>query len=584
MGRTTLITPSTAPAATGDVSDGIRWIYPLGIAATTPLASDPVTIGRDDSCIPPLRSGEVSRAHARLERTATGRRSIADLGSTNGVYVNAEPVAQKELAAGDIIRLGDHIGIVGVFPKEAYLSELESWETRDRVLWCGFELKRIAAMVARLGESTLDGVVLEGEGGTGKGVLAQLFHEADVGGERSGRGDAFVRSANRPFVRVVCVTRGNLPEGLARAKGGTLFLDGVDKLDPHEQSALMRVLGDNDGAVRPAGTRFRFVATTEQPLSLLVSSGKFRRDLLARFGKAMIQVPPLRTYRGDIPALAARFAADAATEAGQHGEVTFEPKFVEYLCVRAWPGNVRELRDLMVAMIAARRSGEQLSRRLEKRIREAVPPRPPSPPPPSPPPPSYGKNMRILFLAANPLTTPALDLEEEQRSLERELTAVRHRERIALIAKYAVRPDDLLVHVRRERPTVVHFCGHGSPDGIVLRNDNGAVHAVRAEALQQFFKDRGVELVFFNSCFSIAQADAVVGAVPTVVGTTSALDDEAARRFSVAFYRTLGDGHSIADAFRDGRDANAMYGFKDVYQSRGDLERVLVAAASAASP
>jgi hypothetical protein len=187
--------------------------------------------------------------------------------------------------------------------------------------------------------------------------------------------------------------------------------------------------------------------------------------------------------------------------------------------------------------------------------------------------------VRILFLASNPTTTSALDLEEELRSLEAELRGVRHRDDIILIPRHAVRPDDLVRYLRQEQPTIVHFSGHGSTSGIVLRTESG--HSfVSGRALQRLFRDRGVELVVLNACFSDDQANPLAEVVPAVVGTTDAVDDVAARRFSTAFYRTLGDGHLLTDAFRDGGDAVAVHELEDVFKSYGDLNRVVVRASA----
>jgi hypothetical protein len=183
--------------------------------------------------------------------------------------------------------------------------------------------------------------------------------------------------------------------------------------------------------------------------------------------------------------------------------------------------------------------------------------------------------MKILFLSANPRATVPLDLEQELRSLERELGAVRHRDRIDLVARHAVQPDDLIRHVRTERPTVVHFSGHGTAEGILLRTDDGGYLPVTGESLQRFFKGRGVELVVLASCLSRPQAEQIATSVPMVVGTDGAVDDEAARRFSVAFYRTLGQGDTVTEALRDGRDAVALHGRPDVFLSYGALDRPL---------
>ena len=182
--------------------------------------------------------------------------------------------------------------------------------------------------------------------------------------------------------------------------------------------------------------------------------------------------------------------------------------------------------------------------------------------------------MRILFMAANPTMTTPLDLEEELRSLELELRGVKYRDQISFTARHAVRPDDLLRHVRSEQPTVIHFSGHGSAKGIVLRSDDGGCTEVTGPSLRRFLDGRGVELLVLNACYTKGQADHVAGAVSAVVGTTSEVHDEAARRFTVAFYRALGDGLSIREAFRDGGDAVVLYNLDDVFWSSGELDSI----------
>jgi hypothetical protein len=140
---------------------------------------------------------------------------------------------------------------------------------------------------------------------------------------------------------------------------------------------------------------------------------------------------------------------------------------------------------------------------------------------------------------------------------------------IELIARYAVRPDDLVRYIRAEEPTILHFSGHGASEGIFLRIDGAGYRVVSGKALTRLLKDRGVQMVVLNACFSSDLADSLSTAVPTVIGTTRKVGDEAARRFSGAFYRTLGDGHTIGDAFRDGGDSVEVHDLADVYQLVG---------------
>ena len=186
------------------------------------------------------------------------------------------------------------------------------------------------------------------------------------------------------------------------------------------------------------------------------------------------------------------------------------------------------------------------------------------------------RNLRILFLAANPMSTSRLDLEEELHAVERELRAVKFRDHVTLVSYHGVRPDDLLRHVRNTQPNVIHFSGHGSPAGIMLRTDSGGHQPVSGDSLRRFLDGRGVELVVLNACFTDGQARDISASVPSVVGTSSSVEDEASRRFSVAFYRALGDGLSIREAFRDGGDAVALHGLTDVFSEVGELDRTLV--------
>jgi CHAT domain-containing protein len=182
---------------------------------------------------------------------------------------------------------------------------------------------------------------------------------------------------------------------------------------------------------------------------------------------------------------------------------------------------------------------------------------------------------KILFLAANPEALTTLDLEGELRNLELELAAVQFRDRISLVAKHAVHADDLVRHVRGERPTIVHFSGHGMTQGIVVRHDKHGHQPISGDSLRRFFANRGVVLVVLNSCASQPQIEAMSDSVPMIIGTSGALDDEAARRFTAAFYRTLGNGNTVAEAFRDGKDTVDLHGKEDVFVSCGDLAQPL---------
>ncbi|HEV2992603.1 MAG TPA: CHAT domain-containing protein [Candidatus Angelobacter sp.] len=181
------------------------------------------------------------------------------------------------------------------------------------------------------------------------------------------------------------------------------------------------------------------------------------------------------------------------------------------------------------------------------------------------------KGMKILFLAASPLEWPMLDLEAEENALREVIESTKYRESIEVVTRLGIQPDKLVPYVREHQPNIIHFSGHGTTGGLIVRNDRGKFQAVSGEDLSQFLEDRGVDLVVLNACYSQPHADAICSAVKAVVGTTQAVTDEAARKFTVAFYRSLGNGLPVEQASRDARDTLRLLRLEYVFQNRGDL-------------
>ena len=169
----------------------------------------------------------------------------------------------------------------------------------------------------------------------------------------------------------------------------------------------------------------------------------------------------------------------------------------------------------------------------------------------------------ILFLAANPPSTSPLKLDEEAREIEKQIRAAEHRDSLCLKTRWAVRPDDLLQALNEDRPVIVHFAGHGSgTPGIVLHDERGSTKLVSATMLNRVFTAlRGsIRVVVFSACFSQEQAKAIVRVIDCVVGIEDSIDDEAARIFTGSFYRALGFGQSVQNAFDQGVTAVELYG------------------------
>lgn len=180
---------------------------------------------------------------------------------------------------------------------------------------------------------------------------------------------------------------------------------------------------------------------------------------------------------------------------------------------------------------------------------------------------------RILFLESNPQSTIPIDLAEELRELEQLLPATNFRDQIELRVAHAVRPADVIARLRNEKPNVVHFSGHGAAEGIIFRREGDSEVPIGGEALANVLKNRGIQLVVLNACYSASLGDELAKVVPAFIGTSEAVGDKAAIDFSRSFYRSLGDGSTIAEAFRDGADAVVLDRREDVFVAHGDLDQ-----------
>jgi DNA-binding NtrC family response regulator len=223
---------------------------------------------------------------------------------------------------------------------------------------------RQAVDLATTAAPTRTPVVIVGEQGTGKSIIARAIHQASP-------------RADRPFVEVVCGgldetqlerelfgqsfgradTAGMLdrPGKVSRAAGGTLFLDEVAALTPSLQRQLLRLLQDGEfepaGALEPIRVDIRLILASNENLSTLVEQGRFRRDLYDRVGIVCLRLPPLRERGGDIETLAEHFRSRFATEFTKP-VVGFTPDALDLLCRHDWPGNVRELESVIQRGVA----------------------------------------------------------------------------------------------------------------------------------------------------------------------------------------------------------------------------------------
>jgi transcriptional regulator with GAF, ATPase, and Fis domain len=356
-----------------------------GGAATVPFArprlvviagQDFQRIRRITACTTSIGSGKAadfrlgdplaSRLHCEI-RLDGAEAHVVDLGSRNGTFVDGVRVQQAVLVAGSTLRIGDTQILVEADP-EFLDVEVSTRACFGGLLGTSLAMRRLYATLGKLaaGDGT---ILLVGETGTGKELVARSIHEASS-------------RSSRPFVTVDC---GAFAEALAEADlfghvrgaftgatgdrrglleeadGGTIFLDDVGELPAAIQPKLLRVLETR--SVRRIGDSasrrldVRIIASTKSSLAAAVNDGIFREDLYYRLAVLEVAVPPLRDRRDDIPLLAQAFHDQIAA--------TSEPlprDVVAALVGRAWPGNVRQLRNVVERGVTVGWTGEERPR------------------------------------------------------------------------------------------------------------------------------------------------------------------------------------------------------------------------------
>jgi transcriptional regulator with PAS, ATPase and Fis domain len=298
-----------------------------------------------------LTDPTVSRLHCELRVGGAGVR-VVDSGSTNGTFVDGVRIFSAEVRSGSRVRVGETVLSVTT-GQERYTVDLSPRHRFGDVVGASAEMRRLYGVLEKVAPTDAS-VLIQGETGTGKELIARAIHDASA-------------RAKFPFVVVDC---GAIAENLIEselfghvrgafsgalndrrglfeeANGGTLFLDEIGELPPSLQPRLLRVLETFE--VRRVGSNasrtvdVRVVAATNRPLAQSINEGTFRDDLYYRLAVVEIELPPLRARPEDIPLLAEVFYKRYAGDAEKP-----PPELLASLSSRAWPGNVRELRNFV---------------------------------------------------------------------------------------------------------------------------------------------------------------------------------------------------------------------------------------------
>lgn len=302
-------------------------------------------LGSSPVCTVRLTDPEISRRHAALAITATHVQFI-DLGSTNGTTVNGVVVKEVSLMGGEVIRMGR--SVLKLARGEAKASEIGHGTSFGRVVGESLAMRRLYPLFERLASGSMH-VLIEGEAGTGKELLAEEIH-------RASRGDApfvVLESSAIPAEQIAARLFGDAraDEGGARgllesARGGVLFIDEVGDLPRHAQKRL------RDALATSASSDVRLIAATRRDSDCDVTSGRFDDAFFFELAAGRVELPPLRDRAGDVALLAGHFWKELASSEGEQGRgavhgselpIDLLPRFEHY----GWPGNVRELKSVV---------------------------------------------------------------------------------------------------------------------------------------------------------------------------------------------------------------------------------------------
>ena len=321
------------------------------------IAGSRITVGTAEQNGLVLHDDTVSREHCEIESLQDGIR-VRDRGSRNGVFTSTARIFDAVFVAPQVLVLG--ATKIAMTPLDETVERLQSptdrfgdfsgSSARARELFA--DLERVAPT-----EVTL---LIEGETGTGKDVVAESVHRAsprsegafvvfDCGAVATSLAEAELFGHESDAFPGAGPARAGIFES---ARGGTVFLDEIGELPKDLQPKLLRVLEKREvrrlGSTRAVAIDVRIIAATNRNLQSEVQAGSFRQDLYYRLAAAYVCLPPLRERMSDLPLLVEHFLA---LESPPRNVAEVRPEVWQLLAAHHWPGNVRELRNAVQRLL-----------------------------------------------------------------------------------------------------------------------------------------------------------------------------------------------------------------------------------------
>ncbi|MBX5480558.1 MAG: sigma 54-dependent Fis family transcriptional regulator [Myxococcaceae bacterium] len=297
----------------------------------------------------------VSRHHFEIQYTERGY-LLVDLNSTNGTFLDGRRIERAYMTAGSQIRAGSSTITFSPIDEEVTV-EPDAEGQLGGMVGQSVKMRQIFGLIRKIAPMDVS-VVIQGETGTGKELVARAIHEnsprrkgplvvLDCGAIPPNLIESELFGHEKGAFTGAVSSR---PGAFERANGGTIFLDELGELRLDLQPKLLRVLENRE--VRRVGGNdvvevdVRVIAATNRDLVKEIQAGNFREDLYFRLSVINIQLPPLRQRRDDIPLIVRRALSDPDV-INKHGRKRLSPEATSMLMQYSWPGNVRELMNVI---------------------------------------------------------------------------------------------------------------------------------------------------------------------------------------------------------------------------------------------